>query len=159
MREPTYLIIVALASMLVASPFSAFAQRERGPPRFEGRRLAAPTPLRPQTFQGRIYRGQLAWRNGRWRQAERDGRFGWWWDVGGVWYFYPEQTEGPPDYVSDVVVADDAPAAPAPPLPPPQPKQAFYYHPGDLKGVPYATIEECTKARERAGDVGVCVYK
>jgi len=159
MREPTYLIIVALASMLVASPFSAFAQRERGPPRFEGRRLAAPTPLRPQTFQGRIYRGQLAWRNGRWRQAERDGRFGWWWDVGGVWYFYPEQTEGPPDYVSDVVVADDAPAAPAPPLPPPQPKQAFYYHPGDLKGVPYATIEECTKARERAGDVGVCVYE
>ena len=161
MREPTYLIIVALASMLVASPFSAFAQRERGPPRFEGRRLAAPTPLRPQTFQGRIYRGQLAWRNGRWRQAERDGRFGWWWDVGGVWYFYPEQTEGPPDYVSDVevAVADDAPAAPPRPLPPPQPKQAFYYHPGDLKGVPYATIEECTKARERAGDVGVCVYK
>ena len=159
MRKPTYLIIVALASMLIAVPFSAFAQRERGPPRLEWRRLQAPTPLRPQTFQGRIYRGQLAWRNGRWRQAERDGRFGWWWDVGGVWYFYPEQTEGPPDYVSDVVVADDAPAAPAPPLPPPQPKQAFYYHPGDLKGVPYATIEECTKARERAGDVGVCVYK
>jgi hypothetical protein len=47
----------------------------------------------------------------------------------------------------------------APPPPPPQPKQAFYYHPGDLKGVPYTTIEECTKARERAGDVGVCVYK
>jgi hypothetical protein len=161
MREPTYLIIVALASMLVASPFSAFAQRERGPPRFEGRRLAAPTPLRPQTFQGRIYRGQLTWRNGRWRQAERDGRFGWWWDVGGAWYFYPEQTEGPPDYVSDVevAVADDAPAAPPPLPPPPQPKQAFYYHPGDLKGVPYATIEECTKVRERAGDVGVCVYK
>jgi hypothetical protein len=81
--------------------------------------------------------------------------------VGGVWYFYPEQTEGPPDYVSDVevAVADDAPAAPLPLPPPPQPKQAFYYHPGDLKGVPYATIEECTKVRERAGDVGVCVYK
>ena len=159
MRERTYLVIVALASMLVAPPFSAFAQRERGPPRLEQRRLEQRIPVRPQTFQGRIYRGQIAWRNGRWRQAERDGRLGWWWDVGGVWYFYPEQTEGPPDYVSDVVVADDAPAAPAPPLPPPQPKQAFYYHPGDLKGVPYATIEECTKVRERAGDVGVCVYK
>ena len=156
MREPTYLIIVVLALMLVASPFSAFAQRERGPPRFEGRRLAAPTPVRPQTFRP-IYRGQLAWRNGRWRQAERNGRFGWWWDVGGVWYFYPEQTDGPPDYVSDVEVADDAP--PAPPPPPPQPKQAFYYRPGDLKGVPYATVEECTKVVQQAGGVGVCVYK
>jgi hypothetical protein len=34
MREPTYLIVVALTSMLVASPFSAFAQQEpvRTPP-------------------------------------------------------------------------------------------------------------------------------
>ena len=106
MRELTYLIIVALASLLVAPPFSAFAQRERGPPRFEGRRLAAPTPLRPQTFGGRV----------------------------------------------------DMTAAPPPP-PPQRPKHAFYYHPGDLRGVPYNTIEDCTKARQRAGDVGVCVYK
>ena len=28
MREPTYLIIVALASMLVASPFCVFAQQD-----------------------------------------------------------------------------------------------------------------------------------
>ena len=160
MREPTFLTIVALASILVAPPFSAFAQRERGPPRLEGRRLQAPIPVRPQTVRP-VYRGQLAWRNGRWRQAQRNGRFGWWWDVGGYWYFYGEQTEGPPDYVSDVEVAvpDDATAAPPPPPPPPQPKHAFYYHPGDIKGVPYDTIEECTKVRERSGDVGVCVYK
>ena len=160
MREPTFLTIVALASILVAPPFSAFAQRERGPPRLEGRRLQAPIPVRPQTVRP-VYRGQLAWRNGRWRQAQRNGRFGWWWDVGGYWYFYGEQTEGPPDYVSDVevAVADDATAAPPPPPPPPQPKHAFYYHPGDIKGVPYDTIEECTKVRERSGDVGVCVYK
>jgi hypothetical protein len=57
MREPTYLIIVALASMLVALPFSASAQRERGPlrleePRLEERRLEQRTPLQPQTFGG-----------------------------------------------------------------------------------------------------------
>jgi hypothetical protein len=158
MREPTFLTIVALASILVAPPFSAFAQRERGPPRLEGRRLQAPIPVRPQSVRP-VYRGQLAWRNGRWHQARRNGRFGWWWDVGGYWYFYGEQTEGPPDYVSDVevAVADDATAAPPPP--PPQPKHAFYYHPGDIKGVPYDTIEECTKVRERSGDLGVCVYK
>ena len=159
MRAPTFLTIVALASILVAPPFSAFAQRERGPPRLEGRRLQAPIPVRPQTVRP-VYRGQLAWRNGRWHQAQRNGRFGWWWDVGGYWYFYGEQTEGPPDYVSDVeVAADDVVDAPPPPPPPPQPKHAFYYHPGDIKGVPYDTIVECTKARERAGDVGVCVYK
>jgi len=158
MREPTFLTIVALASILVAPPFSAFAQRERDPPRLEGRRLQAPIPVRPQAVRP-VYRGQLAWRNGRWRQAQRNGRFGWWWDVGGYWYFYGEQTEGPPDYISDVEVAvgDDATAVPPPP--PPQPKHAFYYHPGDIKGVPYDTIVECTKAREQAGDVGVCVYK
>jgi len=160
MRKRTFLTIVALASILVAPPFSALAQRERGPPRLEGRRWQAPIPVRPQAVRP-VYRGQLAWRNGRWHQAQRNGRFGWWWDVGGYWYFYGEQTEGPPDYVSDVevAVADDATAAPPPPPPPPQPKHAFYYHPGDIKGVPYDTIEECTKARERAGDVGVCVYK
>jgi hypothetical protein len=47
----------------------------------------------------------------------------------------------------------------AAPPPPQQPKSAFYYPPGDLKGVRYNTIEECTKALQRAGDVGICVYK
>ena len=36
---------------------------------------------------------------------------------------------------------------------------AFYYRPGDIKGVPYQTIEECWQARENAGKVGVCVLK
>jgi hypothetical protein len=145
MRKQTYPIIVALALLLVAPPCSAFAQRERGPAR-------SVNPLRSQTFGDRFYHGQLAWRNGRWHHTLRNGRFGWWWDVGGVWYFYPDQIEGPPDYVSDVEVVDDAPAVPPPPQ---QPKQAFYYHPGDLKGVAYKTIEECTKARQQVGDVGV----
>jgi hypothetical protein len=142
MRKPSYPIIVALASMLVAPPFSAFAQRgERG--RFEDRfplpnapeeqTIRAPeeqipprkapeeqTPLRTQTFGGHVYHGQLAWRDGRWRHDMRDGWDGWWWDVGGYWYYYPEQIEGPPDYVSGVEVVDDtttaAPSAsPSPP--------------------------------------------
>jgi hypothetical protein len=139
MREPTYLIIVALASMLVALPFSAVAQRGHGGPS----RLERAPPLEERTppeeeragtqkFGGRDYHGQLAWRDGRWRQAVRDGRDGWWWDVGGFWYFYPQQTEGPPDYVSDIEVADDTTAAPPPPQ---QPQRAFYYRPGDFTGV------------------------
>jgi hypothetical protein len=70
----------------------------------------------------------------------------------------PSVTDRPlrPRTFSGREVADDATAAPPPPQ---QPKHAFYYHPGDLKGVRYNTIEECTKARQRGGDVGVCVYK
>jgi len=111
-------LIVALGSMLVALPLSAFAQRERGPLRLEERRLEKRTPPRPQAFGGRVYRGRLAWRDGRWHHALRNGRDGWWWDVGGYWYFYPEQIEGSPDYVSNVeVAADDVIAAPSPPPP------------------------------------------
>jgi hypothetical protein len=134
MRAPTYPIIVALALMLVTAPsFSAFAQRgerdrildERTPLRTPEKQtplrtpekqtpLRAPemqTPLRRQTFAGHVYHGKLAWRDGQWHHATHDGREGWWWDVGGFSYFYPEQIEGPPDYVSDVEVADDATSA------------------------------------------------
>jgi hypothetical protein len=178
MREPTYLIIVALASMLVAPPFSAFAQREeRGPPRLEEqtplrkpevqiplRKPEPHTPLRTQKFGGHAYHGQLAWSDGRWRRTTRNGRYGWWWDVGGFWYFYPAeqiegQPEGPPDYVSDVEVADDATAAPAAPAPPEEPNYAVYYRPGDLTGTRYPTLDKCEQIKEQAGNVGVCVLK
>jgi hypothetical protein len=29
------------------------------------------------------------WRGGRWAHERHDGRIGWWWVVGGAWYFYP----------------------------------------------------------------------
>jgi hypothetical protein len=125
MREPAYPIIVVALAMLVAP---AFAQREeRGLPRLEEQRpLRTPeqqTPLRTQTFGGRDYHGQLAWRDGRWHHMMRNGRDGWWWDVGGFWYFYPEQSEGQPeglpDYVSEIELAEDATASPTTPAPGP----------------------------------------
>jgi hypothetical protein len=179
-KEPTYPIIVALALMLVAPSFSSFAQREeRG--RFEERiplrapqerSIGAPrkqtirapeqqTMVRTQTFAGRIYLGRLAWRDGRWRHATRDGRDGWWWDVGGFWYFYPEQSEGQPegspDYVSEIELAEDATASPTTPAPA-EPNHAVYYRPGDLTGTRYKTLEECLQVRKRAGS-GECIWK
>ena len=84
---------------------------------------------------GHAYRGRVDWEGGRWRHEVHNGRNGWWWDVGGVWYFYPAPMEGPPTYISedyadDVVYAQTpgpyAPpppgpyyAAPSPPPPPP----------------------------------------
>jgi hypothetical protein len=170
MRKPTHpMLVVALASVLVVAPLSAFAQREPGPQGarstpHRGVRLAphrgarlAPTRLHAHNFGGRVYHGQLAWRHGRWHHETRNGRYGWWWGVGGVWYFYPEQIEGPPAYVSDIDVVEEASADPAPP--PREPHHAFYYRAGYFKGVPYETIEECSQARQRDGDVGFCVMK
>jgi hypothetical protein len=110
------------------------AGQVRGPQ--QGARVVRGFPER--NFGGRVYHGRLAWEGGRWRHERHNGRFGWWWDVGGVWYFYPQPVEGPPAYVSDVEVVDDyagpdgpdgpplgsgypPPVAYAPPPPPPPP--------------------------------------
>jgi hypothetical protein len=113
--------------------------RPVGPPPGRGAADArfAHGPIGPRDFGGHPYRGRLAWEGGRWRHEMHNGRMGWWWDVGGVWYFYPQQIDGPPTYISDDFVDDvtyaDVPplgygpppvAAYAPPPPPPPPPDA-----------------------------------
>ena len=153
-------IIFPMVSIVVtAFALSAQAQEQpKGPPGRPGLQAAHPGPGHPgparapqsghfarlpaHNFGGHAYHGRLAWGGGRWRHEIHNGRDGWWWDVGGVWYFYPQPMEGPPAYVSDVEVMDDAggpdglpveageyPAPPpvayapayAPPPPPPPP--------------------------------------
>jgi len=166
-------MLAVLAFMSVTSSLNTVAQRGPGPqgvefaPR-EGARAVPQrlqhSPLRTHTFGSHAYHGRLAWRQGRWHHATRNGRNGWWWDVVGVWYFYPEQIEGPPDYVSDIEAADDSTTvaedettASSPPTPP-KSHFVFYYRPGDLLGTRYQTFEECSQVREKAGS-GVCVMK
>lgn len=85
-----------------------------GPP--PGRYMArGPAPARD--WGGHAYRGNLAWDGGRWRHEIHNGRPGWWWDVGGVWYYYPQRMDGPPAYISEDYI-DDVPVAYAPPGPP-----------------------------------------
>jgi len=98
-------------------------------------------PMPSRSFDGHAYRGHLAWEGGRWHHEMHNGRMGYWWDVGGVWYFYPQPMDGPPTYVSedyadDVDMGPDAgpppvagayappPAAYYPPPPPPPPDPA-----------------------------------
>jgi len=96
-----------------------------GAPRMHG------GPMPGRNFAGHAYRGHLAWEGGRWRHEVHNGRPGWWWDVGGVWYWYPQRLDGPPTYVSEEF-ADDAgygapeaayapPPGAYPPPPPPAP--------------------------------------
>ncbi len=116
------------------------AGQVRGPQGPQGARVVNGN-FPQRNFGGRPYHGRLAWGGGRWRHEMHNGRMGWWWDVGGVWYFYPQPMEGPPTYVSDVEVMDDvagpddgmadgpgpgypppvAAYAPPPPPPPPDP--------------------------------------
>lgn len=69
-----------------------------------------------RNFGGRFYRGALAWEGGAWRHEWRNGRYGWWWDVGGAWYFYPQPVYPYPTVISDVEVLEDPAMADAPPL-------------------------------------------
>lgn len=123
------------------------AQAPKAPPRaaMQGPRAADAVPGRPpgagagrgapadarfyrgapsaRVYGGNPYRGRVAWEGGRWRHERHDGRDGWWWDVGGVWYYYPQAMDGPPTYISEDY-ADDIPVdAYGPPpgaYPPPQ---------------------------------------
>src|ERR1700722_8412798 len=158
-------IIFPLVSIVTAFALSAQAQEQpkgpppRGEPGKPGAQAAHPGPGRPgqpgrgpqdrhfargglpsRNFGGHPYHGHQAWEGGRWRHEIHNGRDGWWWDVGGAWYFYPQPMEGPPAYVSDLEVMDDAggpdgppveggyppppPVAYAPPPPPPPPPDA-----------------------------------
>jgi hypothetical protein len=80
-----------------------------------------------RAWGGRPYYGRLAWDRGRWRHEWRNGRYGWWWDVGGAWYYYEQPMDGPPTIISDVQIMDEPNAADGPPpddLPPGQPVDA-----------------------------------
>jgi hypothetical protein len=145
-------IVLPLMSVAMVFALSAQAQEHGQPPSGQGKPAAQrPAPAhvgqgRPQgvryargvqerNFGGHAYHGRLAWEGGQWRHEAHGGRYGWWWDVGGVWYFYPQPLEGPPAYVSEVEFADDyggpdgppvaggypPPVAYAPPPPPPPP--------------------------------------
>src|SRR5581483_8786818 len=80
----------------------------------QGARVVHAGPIPSRTFAGHAYRGHLAWEGGRWHHQVYNGRMGWWWDVGGVWYFYPQRFDGPPTYVSEDYVDDVAYGDPGP---------------------------------------------
>jgi hypothetical protein len=81
------------------------------------------------------------WRSGRWVHTHRDGRLGWWWVVGGLWYFYPRAVYPYPDpYVPPTVIVQAPPSAPAAG---PAPAQNWYYCTSSKNYYPYvATCAE-----------------
>jgi hypothetical protein len=52
-------------------------------------------------------RERAVWYGGRWRHEQRFGRYGYWWEVNGAWYYYDQPMDGPPNYVSELEYGDD----------------------------------------------------
>jgi|SRR5579862_3846819 len=70
---------------------------------------AAPAQAEDRWWHDDIHRFHehdfAVWRGGRWFHGDHGGRLGWWWIVGGVWYFYPAPIYPYPDpYVPPVAV-------------------------------------------------------
>jgi hypothetical protein len=125
--------VVVLSALVAVAPLAASADRREGD-RHEVRRAVDRHEVR--RVEERHWHGDIRvfherdyahWRAGRWHHVYHDGRWGWWWVVGGLWYFYPRAIYPYPDpYTPPVVVVQpSAPATPAPNTPPPP--QFWYY--------------------------------
>jgi hypothetical protein len=91
--------------------------------------FAAHGPIERRTWGAYAYRGRLGWDRGAWRHEWRNGRYGWWWDVGGAWYFYEQPIYPYPTVVSDLEVVEDPDAAEGPPPDGEPPPEAGAYPP------------------------------
>ncbi len=70
-----------------ADPPDHYAQRhDRG---HEMRRAPPGRAFRDHDIRRFRDHDMSVWRGGRWFHGRHDNRLGWWWIVGGVWFFYP----------------------------------------------------------------------
>jgi hypothetical protein len=68
------------------------------------------------------------WRGGHWMHDRHQGRFAWWWVVGGVWYAYQYQIFPYPDpYMPPELVVPQQPPVSVSPATQPAPNQFWYY--------------------------------
>lgn len=83
------------------------------------------------------------WYHGHWRHGPRYGRLGWWWVVGGAWYFYPSPIYPYPNpYIPPIA---GVPQLAAPAGPPPQ--QYWYYC--QSNGTYYPYVSSCAEGWQK----------
>ncbi|HUW51053.1 MAG TPA: hypothetical protein VMV75_08570 [Sulfuricella sp.] len=116
----TISLMLAFSTLAALAPLSANADR-----RDDGRH-----------DEGRNWHGDIRefhnrdlprWRAGHWHHGAHEGRLGWWWVVGGLWYFYPQPVYPYPDAYTPPVVVIQQPASPAAPGAPAAQAQYWYY--------------------------------
>ena len=79
-----------------------------------------------------------AWVGGGWHHEMHNGRLGWWWVAGGLWYFYPAPVYPYPTYVADIY--DEPPVAPVAPVANAQPGVWYYC---SANGAYYPYTQSC----------------
>lgn len=106
-------------------------------------------PAHAQRFEGHsAFHGDIGhfhehdwavWHGGHWEHSFHDGRWGWWWIAGGVWYFYPYPIYPYPDpYIPPVVTAPVT----VEPAPPPAPQPTAWYYCASARGY-YPYVPAC----------------
>jgi hypothetical protein len=114
-------IAAALAAILIAPslalPAVADDRHDRDRARYEHRERE-----RHERFEHHfVDRDWGRWRGGHWYHGRHAGHDGWWWVIGGAWYFYPAPVYPYPDpYALPAIVAPAPPVATVTPVQPPQ---------------------------------------
>ncbi len=120
------IVYLCVAMLLVWFSPGAQAQRHGGGADFHGRSM--------NSFNGHE---RALWRGGNWSHDWHDGRYAWWWTVGGVWYFYTDPIYPYPTFVPPAIVLQQAPPVPTG-LPPAQ----FWYFCNNPQGY-YPYVASC----------------
>ena len=85
------------------------------------------------------------WRAGYWHHGVHADRLGWWWVIGGLWYFYPQPVYPYPDpYTPPVVVIQQTPPAVSST---PAPQAQNWYYCASAKGY-YPYVPSCPEGWE-----------
>ncbi len=121
--------VFALVFALAGGAVDARAQHRRPPPDFHGRDFHHLPP-----------RERSVWGGGIWIHDWHDGRYGWWWRLGGFWYLYPEPIYPYPTYIPPAIVVQQAPPVPTG-LPPAQ----YWYYCDNPQGY-YPYVASCNGA-------------
>lgn len=88
------------------------------------------------------------WRRGYWHHGWYGGRWGWWWIVGGIWYYYPAPIYPYPNpYIPGIgVIINQAPSEyqqpSVTPAPPSEAPVQYWYRCNEPKGY-YPYVSEC----------------
>jgi hypothetical protein len=144
--KPKLGLTLAVLALLVAAPLTSVAQ-----PRDRGHDRGWHGDIRH--FENR---DMQHWRSGTWRHGSHGGRLGWWWVIGGLWYFYPQPVYPYPDPYRPPLIVEQAPPVivqvpapapgpqPAPAMPPvaSQPAAQYWYYCEVARGY-YPYVASC----------------
>ena len=142
--------LAALAFGLITVGLAASPVRADEPRRHEGPR-GGYHEFRERDVHRFHERDLALWRTGAWHHEWHDGRYGWWWFVAGVWYFYERPVYPYPMVVAPVtyVAPVTGPNLPGPPVSPqgttvvaPQGAPQSYYYCDALRGY-YPAVPQC----------------